>query len=481
MKKESPFRLKANVRRGDHTLSFQQENDLKKLFEPRGVAFIGASANPNRISGRPHLFFKKHGYRGNLYPVNPKRNEIAGLKSYASVLDVPDPVDLAIIMVDRSNVFTSISECGQRGVSFAIIFSAGFAETGGEGQKFQNEIVEIAGKSGLRIMGPNSMGMVNLGNGVCPTFSVSMDRPDVIKGSIALVAQSGAFGVGILGSLMDSGIGIRYFVSSGNEADLQFTDYLSYFIDDPKVSGIAGYLEGVRDFQKFMDVTEKAKKAQKPIILLKSGWSQKGGEAAFAHTSSITGNGYTYQSMFLERNILVARDVPDLLDLCALADMKPPLKSRRIGIVSMSGANVLLADEAQLAALQLPSLSEECLTKLKNLIPWYGSLKNPVDMTGNFINSTETLEEILIAISRDPAIDSIVFFISVMYPYESSVTESVLKAQSQTEKPIFMIWEAGSEGLIRRSRKKGIRAFEDPSRTIRTLGQYIRFKENLLL
>ena len=296
-----------------------------------------------------------------------------------------------------------------------------------------------------------------------------------------MVAQSGAFGAGILGSLMDSGIGFGYFVSSGNEADLQFTDYLSYFIDNPNVSGIAGYLEGIRDFQKFMDVTEKAKKNQKPIILLKAGWSQKGAEAAFAHTSSVTGNGYTYQSMFLERNIIIARDVPDLLDLSALADMKPSLKSRKIAIVSMSGgANVLLADEAQLAALELPSLSDECLIKLKKLIPWYGSVKNPVDMTGNFINSTETLEEILIAISRDPGIDSIVFFISVMYRYENNVTESVLRAQSQTGKPIFMIWEAGSEGLIRRSRQKGIKAFEDPSRTIRTLGQYIRFRENLL-
>lgn len=463
-------------------MSFQQENNLKKLFEPRGVAFIGASANPDRISGRPLLFFKKHGYKGQLYPVNPNRNEIAGLKSYRSVLDVPDPVDLAVIMVDRSNVYSAISECCQRGVSFAVIFSAGFAETGEDGLRNQTEIVELARKNGLRVMGPNSMGMVNLQKGVCPTFSLSIDRPDVILGSVALVAQSGAFGVGILGSLMDSGIGIRYFVSSGNEADLEFSDYLSYFLSDSKVSVIAGYLEGVRDFQKFLDITEKAKRAQKPIVLLKAGWSRKGAEAAFAHTSSITGNGYTYHSMFLERNIVNAKDVPDLLDLCAMADMNPPIKSRKIAIVSMSGgANVLLADEAQLAGLRLPSLSDECLTKLRKLIPWYGSLKNPVDMTGNFINSTETLEEILLAIARDPAIDSIVFFISVMYRYENSVTESILKAQSQTEKPIIMIWEAGSEGLIRRSRRKGIKAFEDPSRTIRSLGQYIRFKENLLI
>ena len=449
--------------------------DLQHFFAPRSVAIIGASANPDRIGGRPLRFFMKHGFAGALYPVNPARAEIAGLRCYPSISEVPGPVELAVLSVDASRVEQELTTCAAHGVRSAIIFSGGFSEAGPAGEEAQRRLEQIASRTGIRVSGPNTIGSAHLHEGVCPSFAICLDR-EIEPGPIGFVSQSGAFGSAIVGQSLDRQMGIGAFACTGNEADLEFSDYAHFLLTDDRMRSIAGYLEGVRDGAKFLRLADIALHRGKPLIVLKVGRSASGASTATSHTASMTGSDRVYDAVFRQKAVLRVRNTDELLDSALLCATVPEPRGHRLAILSISGgANVLMADECESAGLELPRLSGPTRDTLMGHLPSYGVSDNPVDLTGQFINSPHTLPAILEALMEDPAVDAVLLFMSVMYPQEDAIVGALHEARSKASKPLVAVWTAGPPGVLGRLRRLGVCALEEPTRAIRALAGYCRF------
>jgi acyl-CoA synthetase (NDP forming) len=449
--------------------------DLRHFFAPRSVAIVGASANPDRIGGRPLRFFVKHGYGGALYPVNPARSEIAGLRCYPSISDVPGTVDLAVLSVDASHVEQELTACAAHGVRSVIIFSGGFSETGPQGEEAQQSLKQIAERTGIRVSGPNTIGSAHLHEGVCPSFAICLDR-DIEPGPIGFVSQSGAFGSAIVGQSLDRHMGIGAFACTGNEVDLEFSDYAHFLLSDDRIRSVAGYIEGLRDGTKFLRLADDALQRGKPLVMLKVGRSASGARTAASHTASMTGSDRVYDAVFRQKGVLRVRNTDELLDSALLCAMVPEPLGKRLAILSISGgANVLMADECESAGIELPRLSESTREILRQRLPSYAVSDNPVDLTGQFINSPDTLPAILEALMTDPAVDAVLLFMSVMYPQEEAIVGALREARTKGNKPLVAVWTAGPPGVLERLRRHDVCALEEPTRAIRALAGYCRF------
>lgn len=448
---------------------------LHPFFDPCRVAIIGASANPERISGRPLRFFRRHGFKGNVYLVNPTRTEIDGLRCHPSIRDVPARVDLAIIAVDATLVLEELEACAQHGVRFVIIFSGGFAEAGPAGVAAQDRIREIVARTGIRVSGPNTIGSANLHNGTCPSFAICLDR-DAEPGPIGFVSQSGAFGSAIVGKSLDEGMGIGMFACTGNEADLDFSDYAYHMLTDERIRSVCGYVEGLRDGKKFLAVADAALERGKPLVILKVGRSSTGSRTAGSHTGAMTGSERVYDAVFRQKGVLRAHNTDELLDCALLCAMAPEPAGDRVAILSISGgANVLMADECEAAGLRLPALAPRTLEVLRRHIPSYGALHNPVDLTGQFINAPSALPDLLHALRDDDQVDAVLLFMSVMYPQEEVIVQGLSGAVGGAKKPVVVVWTAGPPNVLTRLRRLGVPALAEPTRAVRALGGYCRF------
>src|SRR3990170_9107411 len=259
---------------------------IECLVRPRSIAIVGASDDFTKIGGRPIKYLLKHGYRGKIIPINPKYTEIAGFPCYPRVADVPGDVDQAMLIVANRLVFDVLEECAAKGVKAATIFSAGFAEAGEEGKMAQMRLRDFARERGVRLCGPNCIGVVNVNDGIFASFSLVGEKASLLPGKIGLISQSGSLAGSLVAGAQDRGIGFSYFVSSGNEADLEASDFVRYMIKDPAISVVAALIEGFRDGAKFKEVAEEALAAKKPLVVLKLGRYAKGRAAAASHTAA---------------------------------------------------------------------------------------------------------------------------------------------------------------------------------------------------
>src|SRR5690606_9855260 len=259
--------------------------DLARFFSPRSIAVIGASTNPDSISGRPLQFLRQHRYVGAVYPVNPKYEEVAGYRCYPDIESVPGPVDVAIIAVAAHRVPSVIAACARKGVAFAVILSAGFAEVGGDGVSLQAEIRRIARTTGPRIVGPNTIGSLNVAEPVPMGFAFPLGFDEFVVGSIGFAGQSGAFTYSAFSVAQQLGLGFHYVANTGNEADLDSIDFLRWMVEQDEVTTLAAYLEGLRDSRHFLQLARRAAQLAKPVIVLKAGRSPVGREAVASHTA----------------------------------------------------------------------------------------------------------------------------------------------------------------------------------------------------
>jgi len=280
------------------------ENNLRYFFNPAAIAVIGASDNPEKPGGRPLTALLKRGYAGRIYPVNPRHREIAGLGCYPSVLDVPGGVDMAIIAVPAAIVPEAVAQCGAKGVKAAVVFTSGFAEAGPAGLALQRQMMEAARSGGVRILGPNCLGLVNLENAVMASFTGIVDVEPVRPATLGFVSQSGVFGATIYLQALERGVGFSSFVSVGNEADLEFADFVSYLLDDAETRVVGGYLEGARDGAKLRAAAAKALRLQKPLLIMKVGRTRAGSRAASSHTGSLAGDDQIYDAFFRQTGII---------------------------------------------------------------------------------------------------------------------------------------------------------------------------------
>ena len=456
--------------------------DLNNLFHPRSVALIGASTEQNKLSGRPFRFFREYGYAGNVYPVNPKYPEIAGVPCFAKLSDIPGEVDLAVITLPATAVPQALAECGTKGIKAAAIISSGFAEVGGEGVRLQDELQRIALENGINVCGPNCSGFVYFPERVTATFSVGLDAGFPEPGPAAFISQSGALSSYILGAAKERGLAFRYWITTGNECVLSFTDYLQYVLEDPEVRLVLGYLEDARDGQAFQAAARRALALDKPLIVLKAGRSEAGAKASVSHTGSLAGADEVYQAVFSQNGVLRADSLDELFDLALLAQAPRRPRGRRVQVVSISGAaGILMADVGSELGLEFSDLSPATKDELRKIMPPFASITNPMDVTAEAVARPGLLTQAAEVILTDPNVDNLVMFFGIVPGAHERLATGIAQVARGTDKLVMMTWFPLPLADIWMSlARAGVPVFPEPARGIRALGkmaQYVAARE----
>ncbi|MEM5774365.1 MAG: CoA-binding protein, partial [Anaerolineaceae bacterium] len=362
-------------------------NPIQYFFRPRGVALIGASSNPEKLSYGVLENMSRYGYEGGIYPVNPKGGDILGFPSYPDISATPDPVDLAVIMIPAPLVPATLEACGKRGLKAATIISGGFKEVGPEGAELERQCLEIARRYNMRLIGPNCVGTVDLYSGLNTTFIRGL--PD--QGSIGFISQSGAVCGAVIDLVKGTGIGFTHFVSMGNEMDVDETDMIEFLSEDPKVKVIAAYVEAIRDGKRFIEVAKRVGR-QKPIVMLKAGRSEAGTKAVSSHTGSLAGTYTAYQTAFRQAGVIEACSAQELFDIAmALANQPLPTGKRALIVTNAGGPTALASDSIAESGYRLPNLKEETKQALRQRLNPAAQVSNPIDMLGGATPEEYTL------------------------------------------------------------------------------------------
>ena len=446
---------------------------MEFFFKPQGIAVIGASANPVK-GGYFILNNLMKGFKGGIYPVNPSYPEIDGLPCYPSVLQVPDPVDLAIIFVPAAFVPKVLHECAQRGIKGAMIESGGFAESSEQGKQLQDSILSIHRETGIRIWGPNCMGLVDAVQGLVFSFVLpAIWEKGLDPGNVSLVVQSGMLSAGFLIDIMSNGVmGISKVCSIGNKADINECDILEYLIDDTDTGVIGLYLESIPNGQKFMGL---CRRSEKPIVVLRGGKSQKGAEAAMSHTASLAGNGAVISGALAQVGVVEAHDFKQMMDLCrSLADY-PEIStndSRRVAILTMSGAaGIVSSDFIEEHDLTVADLSGGTVEALKEIFPGWMPVSNPVDLwpAVEIHGRKKAYTKAFQAVCTDPGVDAMLFHGFVGGDAFRPDISNLVEMAGQAGKPIFG-WVMGNRTeahkLQMQAKKLGLPVFGELYRAV---------------
>ena len=453
--------------------------DLDKLFHPRSVALIGASTEQNKLSGRPLRYFREFGYAGRLYPINPKYQEIAGLPCYAKLSDVPGEVDLAVITLPAPAVPAALAACGAKGVKAAAIISSGFAEVGGEGVELQEKLQRVASEFGIAVCGPNCSGFVYVPEKVTASFSVGLHGGFPETGPAAFVSQSGALSSYILGAARERGLGFRYWITTGNECVLSFTDYLEHLLEDAEVRLVLGYLEDARDGAAFQTIARRALTLDKPLIIMKTGRSEAGAKASVSHTGSLAGADEVYQAVFSQNGVLRAESLDELFDLAIIAQGARRPRGNRVQVVSISGAaGILMADIGAESGLDFADLSDATKEELRKIMPPFASIANPMDVTAEAVARPELLRQAAEVIVKDPNVDNLVIFYGIVPGAHERLARDMAQVATGTDKLVMVTWfPLPAPEIWKGLARAGVPVFSEPARGIRALGKMVRFVE----
>jgi len=356
---------------------------LSRLLQPRSVAVIGASGDPAKTAGRPVSYLLKHGFAGTIYPVNPKLDRIGDLPCYRNVASLPEVPDVGIVLLGAERAHVAVRELAERGAAAAIVLASGYTETGEEGARRQQQLLEAAGTT-LRILGPNTIGLVNLTDHIVLSASGALEMDHFHAGAIGVVSQSG----GILGALLSRaaarGIGLSKLVSTSNEVDLELADFVNALVDDPATRVIALYIEAIRHPEKFRAAALRAARAGKPIVAFKIGRSEAGAQAAVSHTGALAGADRMYDALFRQTGVIRAQTFGDLLDIPAALATGRVLRGRRVAILtSTGGAGTLVSDSLGVCGFETPAPDEPTAAALRALQTGdHAALdRNPIDVT----------------------------------------------------------------------------------------------------
>ena len=455
--------------------------DLEHFFKPSSVAIIGASKEPKKFG---HVIFKnfvRSGFKGKTYPVNPKSENILGFKTYASLKEIPDDLDLAVIAVPAPLVPKQIDECLSKKVKTAVIISGGFKETGEKGEKLECEIKEKTLGSNLRIIGPNCLGVYDPYSMVDTMFlpTYRLRRPKL--GSIAFISQSGAFGSAILDWAASQDIGVSKFISMGNKIDVDEVDLLSYLADDPLTTCIAVYVESIERGREFLKIASKVTE-NKPIVVLKGGKTTEGATAALSHTGSMAGSARIYDGVFEQAGAIQAASVDELFDCArALAYQPVPKSQKNLAIITNGGGfGVISTDEASKLGIKLASFSPETTKILKENLPDYASPRNPVDLVGDA--DVERYRMALNAVSSDPNVGIILVIALLQTSYlESDVVDAITESQANYGKPIVVCSTGGdfTQILNKMLEDDHIPSYVTPERAISAANALLRYGKAL--
>ena len=415
---------------------------LDSLIAPTSVAVIGASPEVAGHAGRAVANLVRTGFTGRIHPVNPKHREVQGLQCYPTVGDIPGSVDAAYILLPAHAVVESLRQCAAKGVRSVVVCTAGFAELGEIGREAQAEMKAIADESGMRILGPNCIGVLNVVDRYvgCPTFNITYDY---VPGGVTFLSHSGGTAVTLFNRAQGRGLGVRTVVSLGNEADLDVAELLEAFVDDPQTTVIALYLEQIKNGNRFLEAVSHARRVGKPVVALKSGRSAVGKQTILGHTGAMAGEHAVFADVMRQAGVLEVTSIDEMLLACAVLQLPRPT-GPRIGVVSPSGGEcTYVADRAETRDLQMASLSADTTAAIGARLR-FGNPSNPLDLTGQVIGDGALLADVLREFFADPAIDMGVVSIPTWGPYDSERLLPVfLHAAQESGKPVAIsAWSA---------------------------------------
>ena len=433
-----------------------RKHAIERLLNPRSIAIVGASTDLSKVNGRPLKHLMDKGYTGAILPVNQKYQEIQGLKCYASIAELPDGVDMAIIAVPAKDVIANVLELGARGVPAAVVFSSGFGEMGEEGKALEHDLADAARRAGVLLCGPNCLGFINAFSNAYATFSQYADG-DTGSGPIAFVTQSGAFGTAIAALVRQRGLGLGYFINTGNEADLTFSELMLAVVEDPRIRVAAGYLEGVSDGEGLVRLARRCQELGKPLVLTKVGRLGSGARAAASHTGALAVEDRIFDAVIRQYGVLRARNEEQMLDMLEALAQPRRCAGRGLGVATQSGgAGVMMADRAEEVGLAVPALNAATQQRLAKVMPAFGSANNPVDVTGQFVARPELLLESVVALLDDPQVDIAIVWLQLMTAHVDKLIGIFQEIQTRTTKPFFVCWVAAPQEALRRLRELGI-------------------------
>ena len=458
-------------------------DSLKPLFQPDSIAVIGASSDPAKIGGRPVAYLKTHPYQGALYPVNPRTPEVQGLKSYARITEVEGPVDLAIFSVPERLVRPAMEDCAAKGVRAIVMFSSGFAEIGKAGRREQEAIGAIARDAGMRLLGPNCMGVVNFSTAMVASFHPAFAEVLEPGGRIGMVSQSGAFG-GISYQLArDRDLAFSHILTTGNEADVDIADCLAFLTQDPATRVIMMYIEGCRDGPKLLEAMEMARAAAKPVVVIKLGRTQAGAAAAQSHTAALAGADAIYDALFRQYGAYRAHSIEEFFDIGAAAAVGALPRNDRVGIVTVSGGvGVLMADEAAARGLDVAAVPEATQAKIKDVVA-FAATRNPIDVTGQVVNDIGLLHRMVELVLDEADFGAITCFQGSMGRspiYEDTITETWLRLRRDYPETLLVIAGLCSPAFHKTMQQAGCLTFTEPTHALRAIAALDGFRRAAL-
>jgi len=454
--------------------------DLGPFFNPKTVAVVGASARKASVGGVIFRNFLKPAFKGTVYPVNPRTTDVLGITSYERVSSVPDPIDLTVIAVPAGIVPKIMLDCEEKGVKAVIIISGGFKEIGSEGAYLEQQIVEITQRSGIRVIGPNCIGIYDTNTGVDTTFlpASRMGRPG--KGYISFISQSGAFAAAVLDMNAQSGLGVSRVVSFGNKADVNEIDLIDYLGKDPETRVIVEYLEGLSPSTggQYLQ-TAKMVTQEKPIIVVKAGRSARGSVAAVSHTGALAGDARLYDFAFHQAGIINALDFEDGFEMAKTLASQPPAKGNRILIVTdAGGAGVMTVDACDALGLRVPEPPEKEKQILRSAFPGYCSVNNPIDLTGD--TDAERYQIAFDTLLGTPHYDAAIAIVMMQVPLlDLDIVERLLSIVRKYDKPLVACTAGGRFTMsgARLLEEAGIPTLPTPARAAKAIWSLVKYGE----
>lgn len=453
---------------------------LAALFEPRSVAVIGASDDPARIGGRPLRYLARGGFAGAVYPVNPNRDSVQGIKAWPDVTSIPFPVDVAIIALPADQAVEAVRACASRSVQAVILFSAGFAEVGPEGAALQREIAAVARQSGMRVLGPNCLGAFNTQLAFYGTFAQAFDAAAPESGPVAIASQSGACGSHLGYLFRQRRVGVNYWITTGNEVDIEVSEALLWLAQAPQVKVIVAYVEAIRDGATFIRALATARANRKPVVMIKVGRSSAGALAAASHTGALVGQDDVYDAVLRDYGVHRADSIAQMVDIASACARGVLPADRSIGILTLSGGlGVQAADAAERNGLDVRPLAAAGQAKIKALISFAGT-GNPIDVTAQATNEAALTGRCIEIALTDGGYQSLVCLLSTIPAaprFADPILASLVELRARYPDRLIVLAFAAPPAVVRRFENAGFPVFEDQDAAIHAIAALAGFGE----
>lgn len=457
------------------TMNMTPTDRLARLMAATRVAVVGASDDPAKLTGRPIAYMLKRGFQGEILPVNPSRSLVQGLKSYPSLSSIDGPVDLAVIGTAPAQVEAIVAEGIRCGITSFVVLSSGFAEHDAEGARLQARLAALAQRYGVAVVGPNCLGVINAHSGLIASFTTAMEGNDLVPGGFGFVTQSGALGAYWLDLVLQSGLGVSRWITTGNECDIDIAAGLSMLVHDPDTRVIGAYVEDVKRGAAFRDALRDAARAGKPVFLIKAGRSAAGAVAAASHTGAIAGEDRIYQACLDQYGAVRVSSVTELIDAAKLGLFDAVPAAGQVGILSVSGgAGVLLADAIESAGLTLPHLTPDTAQELAGCLPKHSKAQNPVDLTANVLSDPEMFRRTLTVVSAAPELDCAILFIGLMHSIADDLARAILSARAASGRPFVVVWIGAPPEVVTRLGAARIPVYGDIPQAVTALANVMR-------